>query len=37
MWKDPIVEEIHRIRRMHAQQFNFDLYAIFADLKEQEK
>jgi hypothetical protein len=37
MWQDPIVEQIHRIRQEHAGKFNFDLRAIFEDLKEQEK
>ena len=32
MWKDPIVEELHRLRREHAKRFNYDLKAIFEDL-----
>jgi hypothetical protein len=32
MWKDPIVEEVRRIRDAHARDFNFDLHAIFEDL-----
>lgn len=36
MWQDPIVEEIHKIRNQHAREFNFDLQAIYDDLKEQE-
>ncbi len=36
MWKDPIIEEIHRIRQEHAQKFNYDLQKNFEDLKEQE-
>lgn len=32
MRRDPIVEEIHRIRRAHAKRFNYDLGAIFADI-----
>ncbi len=35
--KDPIVEEVRESRRKHAQQFNFDLRAICADLKKKEK
>ena len=31
MWKDEIVEEIHRIREEYAKSFNYDLDAIFAD------
>ncbi len=34
---DPIVEEIRRIRDAHAARFNYDLDAIFCDIKEQEK
>ncbi len=37
MWRDPIVEEIHKIREEHARKFNFDLKAIYNDLKQQEK
>ena len=37
MWKDPIVEEIRKIREEHAARFNHDLDAIYRDLKEQEK
>ena len=34
---DPIVEEVRRIRDAHAARFNYDLDAIFRDIKEQEK
>ena len=34
---DPIVEEIRHIRDAHAAKFNYDLDAIFKDIKEQEK
>jgi hypothetical protein len=37
MKTDPIIEEIHRIRQEHAEKFNYNLSAIFNDLKEQEK
>ena len=37
MLKDPIIEEIHKIREEHAKKFNYNLLAIFNDLKEQEK
>jgi len=33
MWTDPIVEETRRIRDEHARKFNYDLSAIFADIK----
>jgi hypothetical protein len=36
MWKDEIVEEIHRIREEYAKSFNYDLNAIFADLRKKE-
>jgi hypothetical protein len=34
---DPIVDEVRRVRDAHAAQFNYDLDAIFADIKEQEQ
>jgi hypothetical protein len=34
---DPIVDEVRRVRDAHAARFNYDLDAIFRDLKEQEK
>ncbi len=34
---DPIVDEVRRIRDAHAAKFNYDLDAIFADIKEQER
>ena len=34
---DPIVDEVRRIRDAHAAKFNYDLKAIFRDIKEQEK
>lgn len=37
MWKDPIVEEIRRIRDAHAAKFGYDLQAIYEDLKRQER
>ena len=37
MWKDEIVEEIHRIREEYAQSFNYDLNAIFADLRKKQE
>jgi hypothetical protein len=33
---DPIVDEIRRVRDAHASQFNYDLDAIFRDIKEKE-
>lgn len=37
MWKDPIVEEVRKLREEHAAQFDYDLKAIYDDLKETEK
>ena len=34
---DPIVDEVRRIRDAHAAQFNYDLHAIFLDIKKREK
>jgi len=36
MWKDKIVEEIHQIREAYANSFNYDLDAIFADLRKKQ-
>ncbi|MBW4471131.1 MAG: hypothetical protein KME45_12110 [Stenomitos rutilans HA7619-LM2] len=36
MWTDEIVEEIHQIREEYAKSFNYDLDAIFADLREKQ-
>jgi hypothetical protein len=37
MPNDPIVEEIRKIRDEHAARFNYDLDAIFRDIKESGK
>ena len=37
MWRDPIVEEIRAIRDSYAKQFNYNLDAIYRDLKEQQE
>ena len=34
--KDPIVEEVRRIREEHAAEFHYDLDAIVADIKRTE-
>ena len=34
---DPIVDEVRRVRDAHAARFNYDLDAIFQDIKEREK
>ena len=37
MKDDPIIAEIRRIREAHAAKFDYDLDAIFEDLKEKER
>lgn len=37
MWEDIIVKEIRAIREQHAAQYNYDLQAIAADIKQQEQ
>ena len=37
MMDDPIVAEVREVRNRHAAQFNYDLDAIYRDLKEREK
>lgn len=37
MSRDSIVDEIRKIRETYAARFNYDLEAIFRDLKDQEK
>jgi hypothetical protein len=36
MYKDEIVEEIHKYREEYAKSFNYDLKAIFDDLREKQ-
>jgi hypothetical protein len=37
MWNDLIIEEIHSIRKEHAEKFNYDLDAIVKDYQRQQK
>lgn len=37
MWKDEIVEETRQARDQYAAKFNYDLEAIYRDLKKQEE
>ena len=37
MWKDPIVEETRRMKNEYASKFNYDLQAIYHNLKELEQ
>ena len=36
-WSDPIVDEVRRARDAYAARFDYDLRAIYSDLKAQEK
>ncbi|MBC6475447.1 MAG: hypothetical protein GDA48_23775 [Hormoscilla sp. GM102CHS1] len=36
MWKDEILEEIHKYREEYARSFNYDLNAIFEDLRKKQ-
>lgn len=36
MWEDPIVEDVHRTRQKLAAEWNFDIKAIFADLRKRQ-
>jgi hypothetical protein len=37
MIKDPIIEEVRKARDEYAKQFNYDLDAIFRDLKKKQE
>jgi len=37
MWKDSIVEDVRKVREEHAAKFDFNLDAIYQDLKKREK
>jgi len=37
MWKDPIVEEIHKIREKNEKKFNFDIHAICEDFRKKQR
>lgn len=37
MWKDPIVEELHKIRGQNAAKFDFNLLAMVKDYQKQEQ
>jgi hypothetical protein len=36
MWEDPIVAEVRRTREMLAAKFNFDIDAMFADIRQRQ-
>ncbi len=37
MSRDPIVEEVHRVRKAYAARFKFDLGALVADLQRRQR
>lgn len=37
MKEDPIVKEVRQARQTHAKKFNYDLDAIFSDIKRSEE
>ncbi len=37
MWEDPIVNEVRKIREQLERQFDFDVNAIFADLRKRQQ
>ena len=36
MWEDPIVAEVRKVREQLARQFDFDVHAIFTDLRKRQ-
>jgi hypothetical protein len=36
MWKDPIVDEVRKIRKEQAEKFKFDVRAIIADSRKRQ-
>jgi hypothetical protein len=36
-WRDPIVEEIHRLRQEYAASFNYDMEAMFRDIQKKQQ
>lgn len=36
MWEDPVVDEVHRTREILAAKFNFDVKAIFVDMRKRQ-
>ncbi|GAK60498.1 hypothetical protein U27_00395 [Candidatus Vecturithrix granuli] len=37
MWEDPIIKELHAMRAAHAEQFKYDIDAMFQELHEKER
>lgn len=36
MWKDPIIEEIHKYREEYAKKFNYNIEAMMEDLRKRQ-
>ena len=37
MWKDPIIEELDKMRKKHAKEQNYDLRKLYEEIKQQER
>ena len=37
MWKDPIVEEVHKVREKLAKEANYDVHQLIENMKRREK
>ena len=37
MWKDPIVQEVRKVRAAHAAKLNHDIHAIMKDAQERQR
>jgi len=37
MWQDPIVKEVRQVRETHTAQYNFEVRAIYLELKKAEQ
>ena len=37
MWKDPVVEEVRRVRERHAAKYDYDLKAISKALRDEQR
>jgi len=36
MWEDPIVSDVHRVREQLAGEYNFDVRAIFEEMRKRQ-
>lgn len=37
MWKNPVVEAIHKKREAYSKKFDYDIWKILADIQSKEK